>query len=37
MHRGGYEHFTRDADAPPAAGASAPAVYRWTTRTRIAE
>jgi hypothetical protein len=36
MHRGGYEHFTRDADALPA-GPSAPAVYRWTTRTRIAE
>jgi hypothetical protein len=35
MHRGGYEHFTKDADAR--AGAPGPAVYRWTARTKIAE
>lgn len=32
-HRGGYEHFELIEDA---AGA-APAAYRWTMRTRIAE
>ncbi|NES17169.1 MULTISPECIES: DUF5988 family protein [Micromonospora] len=34
-HRGGYEHFERES-----AGAVAsrdPVVFRWTTRTRVAE
>ena len=30
-HNGGYEHFEREIDD------STPAVYRWTTRTRVAE
>jgi hypothetical protein len=34
MHRGGYEHFEPVADAPAGAGT---VIYRWTTRTRIAE
>jgi hypothetical protein len=33
IHRGGYEHFEREAPALEIA----PVVYRWTTRTRIAE
>jgi hypothetical protein len=34
-HLGGYEHFERQEHAPePASG---PLVFRWTTRTRIAE
>lgn len=35
VHRGGYEHFERDP-APESSG-TGPRVYRWTTRTRIAE
>ncbi|TCK22286.1 DUF5988 family protein [Pseudonocardia endophytica] len=31
-HRGGYEHFERHDDA-----AQGPVVYRWVTRTTIAE
>jgi hypothetical protein len=31
MHRGGYEHFVRDEDSPE------PVVFRWITRTEIAE
>lgn len=31
VHRGGYEHFEREA------GGSVPVVYRWTTRTKMAE
>ncbi|MFC4053587.1 MULTISPECIES: DUF5988 family protein [Actinomadura] len=34
-HRGGYEHFEL-VDAADAA-ADGPAVFRWTTRTKIAE
>jgi hypothetical protein len=33
IHRGGYEHFERERDA----SGSAPVVFRWTSRTRIAE
>jgi len=33
MHRGGYEHFTRDPDCRD----GAPIVFRWTMRTQIAE
>lgn len=35
-HRGGYEHFERTA-APAAAASAASVVYRWTTRTKMAE
>jgi hypothetical protein len=36
-HYGGHEHFERDPDldGPPEPGA--PVVFRWTTRTRVAE
>lgn len=34
-HRGGYEHFERAVDT--GSGSAAPVVYRWVTRTRIAE
>lgn len=34
-HRGGYEHFERE-DAGSRQG-PAPVVFRWTTRTRVAE
>jgi hypothetical protein len=33
VHRGGYEHFERDSEV----GGDAAVVFRWTTRTRIAE
>ncbi|MDM4719700.1 DUF5988 family protein [Micromonospora sp. WMMA1363] len=33
-HYGGYEHFERD---PAGVVDGAPAVFRWTGRTRIAE
>jgi len=38
-HHGGYEHFVRLADPVPAVTPSAavPVVFRWTTRTKIAE
>jgi hypothetical protein len=36
MHRGGYEHFERVSEPSPR-GDSAPVVYCWTARTRIAE
>ena len=36
LHRGGYEHFERAAERSPQDG-GAPAVYQWTSRTRIAE
>ncbi|MFI7578750.1 DUF5988 family protein [Micromonospora sp. NPDC049497] len=34
-HRGGYEHFEREIDDP--APSPDPVVFRWTTRTRVAE
>lgn len=34
-HRGGYEHFERDPTPQPTC--TAPIVYRWTARTRVAE
>lgn len=34
-HRGGYEHFERETAA--VAGSPDPVVFRWTTRTRVAE
>ena len=33
-HYGGYEHFERAIDADPTA---LPIVFRWTTRTKVAE
>ena len=36
MHRGGYEHFEWVSD-PASRIEAAPRVYRWTSRTRIAE
>ncbi|GAA0223760.1 DUF5988 family protein [Cryptosporangium japonicum] len=33
---GGYEHFER-VDVPPADVPPGPVVFRWTTRTKIAE
>ncbi|MFI5916535.1 DUF5988 family protein [Dactylosporangium sp. NPDC051541] len=33
-HYGGYEHFERATDADPA---TLPIVFRWTTRTKVAE
>ncbi|MFG2052912.1 DUF5988 family protein [Micromonospora sp. NPDC048930] len=33
-HRGGYEHFEREGAAAPSPD---PVVFRWTTRTRVAE
>lgn len=43
LHRGGYEHFVRDAgrysvDMPPSDSAATGAViYHWSARTEIAE
>ena len=43
LHRGGYEHFIRDAaqrsaDAPPSDSVTTATVtYHWSTRTEIAE
>ncbi|MET7671698.1 DUF5988 family protein [Micromonospora luteifusca] len=34
-HRGGYEHFEREATST--GPMSAPVVFRWTIRTRVAE
>ncbi|SBT43446.1 DUF5988 family protein [Micromonospora narathiwatensis] len=34
-HRGGYEHFERDGGS--SATSPSPVVFRWTTRTRVAE
>jgi hypothetical protein len=36
QHMGGHEHFQRVGAGAPADHAG-PVVYRWTTRTRIAE
>ncbi|TYB45386.1 DUF5988 family protein [Actinomadura chibensis] len=37
-HRGGYEHFELvDAADPADPAADGPAIFRWTTRTKIAE
>jgi Family of unknown function (DUF5988) len=43
LHRGGYEHFVRDAiqhpaDASPSdSGATVAATYHWSARTEVAE
>lgn len=34
-HRGGYEHFERDTTS--STPSPDPVVFRWTTRTRVAE
>lgn len=34
-HRGGYEHFEREVNTE--GPRSAPVVFRWTVRTRVAE
>ncbi|MFR9779394.1 DUF5988 family protein [Micromonospora sp. MS34] len=34
-HRGGYEHFERETAG--AAPSPDPVIFRWTTRTRVAE
>jgi hypothetical protein len=43
LHRGGYEHFTRDTNqysaevSPSDSVATAAVIYRWSARTEIAE
>lgn len=36
LYGSGYEHFERDVE-PAGPGMDAPVVFRWHTRTRIAE
>lgn len=36
-HYGGYEHFERGPDTGDPPPRSGPVVFRWTTRTRVAE
>jgi hypothetical protein len=36
-HGGGYEHFERTDERAADGGGSHPVIYRWVTRTRVAE